>query len=57
LRNKDLDVEADDQFALGYNHSLSKRTSLYATVSNERRDDFPADRKKTGYDLGVRHDF
>jgi predicted porin len=57
LRNKDLDVEADDQLALGYNHSLSKRTSLYATVSNERRDDFPADRKKTGYDLGVRHDF
>lgn len=57
LKNKDLDVEADRQWALGYVYRLSKRTSVYATVAQERREDLPADREKTGYDLGVRHDF
>lgn len=57
LKNKDTDVTADKQWALGYYYRLSKRTALYATVAQENRDDFPDDREKLGYDLGLRHDF
>lgn len=57
LKNKDAGVKADDQMALGYYHRLSKRTALYATVARENRDDFPEDREKVGYDIGMRHEF
>lgn len=38
---------------LGYHHSLSKRTLIYADVGHDRK----ATTQKTGYDLGIRHLF
>lgn len=57
LKNKDLDVVADKQLAFGYHHALSKRTTLYADLINEKRDNLPADRKSTGWDVGIKHNF
>ena len=58
LKNKDVaDGVLDKQFALGYHYALSKRTTVYADIVNERRDNLPADREKTGYDLGIKHNF
>jgi predicted porin len=38
---------------LGYHHSLSKRTTIYADVGHDSK----ATRDKTGYDLGIIHRF
>lgn len=57
LKNQDTGVVADKQFGLGYHYKLSKRTTVYADLVDERRDNMPANRKKTGYDLGIRHNF
>lgn len=59
LENKDVAVNGvlDRQFGLGYHHALSKRTTLYTDVVNERRDAIPGDRRKTGYDVGLKHSF
>jgi predicted porin len=58
LKNKDIaDGVLDKQFALGYHYPLSKRTTVYADVVNERRDNLAAGLKKTGYDLGIKHNF
>jgi predicted porin len=59
LKNKDIATndELDEQFGVGYHHALSKRTTLYADVVHERRDSLPDGRRKTGYDVGVRHNF
>jgi predicted porin len=38
---------------LGYYHSLSKRTTIYTDVANDRK----AATQKTGYDLGIIHTF
>lgn len=57
LKNRDLDVETDKQLALGYHYAMSKRTTLYADVISEKRDGMPGDRKRTGYDLGIKHNF
>lgn len=57
LTNKDLDVVADRQFALGYHYAMSRRTTLYADLISEKRDNMPANRKGTGWDLGIKHDF
>ncbi len=57
-----------DQFALGYVHTLSKRTSMYATyarVANDGRATYAAGTPpalaagatSTGYEFGVRHSF
>ncbi len=48
---------ADDykQFGLGYHHALSKRTTVYADMVNVNP--VATGRKKTGYDLGIRHNF
>jgi predicted porin len=59
LKNKDLATNGvlDRQFGVGYFYPLSKRTTLYADLVHERRDNLPADRKATGYDLGIKHNF
>lgn len=58
LKNKDVaNGVLDKQFGLGYHYALSTRTTLYADVVNERRDNMPADREKTGYDVGIKHNF
>ncbi|OGA97718.1 MAG: hypothetical protein A3E25_23510 [Burkholderiales bacterium RIFCSPHIGHO2_12_FULL_69_20] len=57
LTNKDLYVVADRQFAFGYHYAMSRRTTLYADLISETRDNMPADRKSTGWDVGIKHDF
>jgi predicted porin len=58
LKNKTLNVIADKQLGLGYHHSLSKRTTVYANFVNEKRDGIDASgREKNGYDFGVKHNF
>lgn len=57
LKNTTLDVVADKQFALGYHHALSKRTTVYADLINEKRDNLPSNRKSTGWDVGIKHNF
>lgn len=43
------------QIGLGYHHPLSKRTTVYADLVNV--DPVAAGREKTGWDLGIRHNF
>ena len=57
LKNKDLDVVADKQLGLGYHHAMSKRTTLYADLTTEKRDNLPANRQSTGWDVGIKHNF
>jgi predicted porin len=58
LKNKDVaDGVLDKQFGLGYHHFVSKRTTLYADLVNERRDGMPSNRRETGYDVGLKHNF
>jgi len=42
-------------FALGYHYSMSKRTTIYADMINDRGSLFTT--SKTGYDLGIKHNF
>lgn len=57
LENDTTRVVLDRQVALGYHHALSRRTTVYADVVTERRDAMPANREKTGWDFGMRHNF
>ena len=57
LKNKDTSTIADKQLGLGYHYALSKRTTVYADVISEKRDNMPSDRESTGYDLGIKHNF
>jgi predicted porin len=59
LKNKDVADNGvlDKQFGIGYHHALSKRTTLYADLVNERRDGMPSDRRENGYDVGIKHNF
>jgi predicted porin len=58
LKNKDVaDSVLDKQFGLGFHHFVSKRTTLYADLVNERRDGMPSNRRETGYDIGIKHSF
>jgi len=41
--------------ALGYHYSMSKRTTLYVDVLNDRGDSITT--SKTGYDVGIKHNF
>lgn len=47
------DVKFAQKLGAGYHHSLSKRTTIYADVGNDRK----ATTHKTGVDLGVLHNF
>ncbi len=59
LENKDVAANgiADKQLGLGHHHGRSKRTTVYVDLVNEKRDALPSNRKKTGWDLGIRHNF
>jgi predicted porin len=57
LENRDTDVVRDQQLGLGYHYALSKRTTVYADVVRENRDDMADNLKKTGYDIGIKHNF
>lgn len=59
VKNKDLAVNPilRKQLGLGYFYFLSKRTILYTDYVNDRRDGMAANRKKHGFDVGLRHDF
>ena len=57
LKNKATGLKLDKQFAVGYHYALSKRTTVYADLVNERRDNIPANFEKTGYDFGIKHNF
>jgi predicted porin len=49
----------DKQFGIGYHYALSKRTTIYTDVVNEKNDAVRANSalKKTGWDIGVKHNF
>jgi len=50
----------DKQFGIGYHYALSKRTTLYTDLVHERNDLVRAtgsNLKKTGWDVGVKHNF
>jgi predicted porin len=53
--------KANRMIAAGYHHSLSKRTTVYADVVNNsnqlRKDAGLANPGKTGYDVGLKHNF
>lgn len=55
LKNKTADFIAAKGFALGYHYSLSKRTTLYADVMQNKADNITE--SKTGYDVGIKHNF
>jgi predicted porin len=59
LENTSVSINGvlDKQAGLGYFHPLSRRTTLYANLVREDRDSLPSDRRKTGWDLGLKHNF
>lgn len=67
VRNSSADVTASRQFSLGYHYALSKRTTVYADLVNDKkyvdflagRPGAPAnpDKTKTGFDVGIKHNF
>lgn len=54
LRNTTADVTASRQFGLGYHYSMSKRTTVYADIVNDSK---RVDDNKTGFDIGIKHNF
>ena len=62
LENTTRDLTTDKQFGIGYQHALSKRTTLYTDVVRQMRDGIGngsgAGRlQQTGFDVGIRHLF
>lgn len=59
LKNTDLTANGvlDQQAAIGYLYPLSKRTTVYADLVREGRDNMPVDRKRVGWDVGLKHNF
>jgi predicted porin len=57
LKNTTTDVIKDRQLSVGYHYALSKRTTVYADVTRESRDDMADNLKTTGYDVGIKHNF
>lgn len=53
LENKTANVDAAKGFALGYHYNMSKRTTLYVDFAN----DSEAANNKSGYDVGIKHNF
>lgn len=51
--NKTAGVTGAQRVGLGYHYNLSKRTKLYADLAHERK----ATANKSGYDLGIQHNF
>lgn len=47
------DTTVSKRLALGYHYSMSKRTTLYVDFAN----DSEAARNKSGYDVGIKHNF
>lgn len=46
------------KMSLGYHHNLSKRTKVYADFTRDSKATTPVgDVQKTGYDLGIQHNF
>lgn len=48
-------IKVNQKTSLGYHYALSKRTTVYADVSNDRGDLITTER--TGYDVGIKHNF
>jgi predicted porin len=57
LKNKDLSRKLDKQAGIGYHYFLSKRTTVYADLVSERRDNMASNLEKNGFDLGIKHNF
>ncbi len=53
LEAVDPDIDVASKFAVGYHYALSKRTTVYFDVANDRK---LAD-NKTGVDFGLKHNF
>lgn len=53
LKEIDPDQDVSSKFAIGYHYALSKRTTVYVDVANDRE---LAD-NKTGFDIGLKHNF
>lgn len=57
-KNKTTDANEVKQFSLGYWYSLSKRTTVYADLVNDAGTIVKAsNHNKTGYEIGVKHEF
>jgi len=50
---REAGVTTRSKLSVGYQHALSKRTKLYATLTNDSK----VATSKTGYDLGILHSF
>lgn len=61
LSGEGQDGKVQQQFAVGYHYNLSKRTELYADVAYDKKAGYSLDttngKSKTGYALGMKHDF
>jgi predicted porin len=53
LEEVDPDRDVSSKFAVGYHYGLSKRTTVYFDVAN----DSELDDNKTGFDIGLKHNF
>lgn len=53
LKNTTLDITASQKVAVGYHYSMSKRTTLYVDFANDSK----AATSKSGYDVGIKHNF
>lgn len=55
------DGKVQQQFSVGYHYPLSKRTTVYTNVVYDKKAGFALDstdgKSKTGYDLGIKHEF
>jgi predicted porin len=67
LKTRNPSVKLSRQFSLGYHYALSKRTTVYADIVNDgKRVDVAAagrdldpnlSTRKTGFDVGIKHNF
>lgn len=57
LADTDRSRTLDRQLSAGYHYSLSRRTTLYADLIDERADGGSGHERRTGYDPGLRHNF
>ncbi len=57
LENRDTGVVRDKQLGLGFHYAMSKRTTVYADLVSEKRDNMAANLNTTGYDFGIKHNF
>jgi predicted porin len=55
LKNKTANVVAAKGFGLGYHYSLSKRSTLYFDLAQNKAPAITT--SKTGYDVGIKHNF